>query len=324
MSERKSKLATIIGGSGFLGTQLVQQMADQGFRIRVGVRRPDLAGHVRPLGSVGQIQPIQVNIRDFDSVARAVKGADIVINLAGIWHESGRQSFDAVNTLGAANVARAAAKAGVPSLIHVSALGADPDAKSNFLRSKALGEKQVLAAFPKAVIFCPATMFGPGDRFFNLFGTFARLFPVMPVIGGKACHQPVYVVDVAGAITRAAQGMAKAGTVYELGGPDILTMKELMQKVVKQSRRRRPLVTWPMPIAQLEGWFLQWLPNPWLTVDQAIFYASDEIVSESAIAQKRTFEAFSIKPKALDALLPTYMWRFAKHGQFERIEATKA
>ncbi len=321
MSERKSKLATIIGGSGFLGTQLVQQMADQGFRIRVGVRRPDLAGHVRPLGGVGQVQPIQVNIRNFDSVAHAVKGADIVINLAGIEHESGPQRFDGVNTLGAANVARAASEAGVPSLIHVSALGADPEAKSAFLRSKALGEKEVLAAFPKAIIFRPATIFGPDDRFFNLFGTFARLFPIMPVIGGKASHQPVYVVDVARAITLAAQGKAKNGTVYELGGPDMLTMKELMQKVLNESRRTKPLVVWPMPIALLEGWFLQWLPNPWLTVDQVIRYASDEVVSENAIVQKRTFEAFSIKPKALDAVLPTYMWRFAKHGQFERVEA---
>jgi len=321
MSERKPKLATIIGGSGFIGTQLVQQMADQGYRIRVGVRRPDLAGHVRPLGDVGQVQPIQVNIRDIDSVTHAVRGADIVINLAGIWYESGRQRFDAVNTAGAANVARAAAKAGVPSLIHVSALGADPDAKSDFLRSKALGEQEVLAAFPKAVIFRPATVFGTGDRFFNLFGTFARLFPIMPVIGGKAKHQPVYVGDVAAAITRAAQGKAKAGTVYELGGPDILTMKELMQKVLRESRRTQPLVTWPMPIALMEGWFLQWLPNPWLTVDQVIRYSTDETVSESAIAQKRTFAAFSIKPKAVDAVLPTYMWRFAKHGQFERVEA---
>jgi len=321
MSERKPKLATIIGGSGFLGTQLVQQMADQGYRIRVGVRRPDLAGHVCPLGSVGQVQPIQVNVRNFDSVAHALKGADIVINLAGIQHESGPQRFDGVNTAGAANVARAASEAGVSSLIHVSALGADPEAKSVFLRSKALGEKEVLAAFPKAIIFRPATIFGPDDRFFNLFGTFARLFPIMPVIGGKASHQPVYVGDVAAAITRAAQGEAKNGTVYELGGPDILTMKELMQKVLKESRRTQPLVVWPKPIALLEGWFLQWLPNPWLTVDQVIRYSTNEVVSENAIAQKRTFEAFSIEPKALDAVLPTYMWRFAKHGQFERIEA---
>jgi len=320
MSERKSKIATIIGGSGFLGTQLVQQMAARGYRIRVGVRRPDLAGHVRPLGDVGQVQPIQVNIRDYDSVARALKGADIVINLAGIWYESGRQRFDAVHNAGAANVARAAAEAGVSRLIHVSALGADPEAKSAFLRSKASGEKEVLAAFPKAVIFRPATIFGPGDRFFNLFGTFARLFPIMPVIGGKARHQPVYVGDVARAITLGAQGKGKEGKVYELGGPDILTMKELMQKVLRESRRTQPLVVWPMPIALLEGWFLQWLPNPWLSVDLVIRYSSDEIVSESAIGEKRTFAAFSIEPKAVDAILPTYMRRFAKHGQFERVE----
>ena len=263
----------------------------------------------------------QVNIRNSDSIAHAVKGADIVINLAGIWYESGKQSFESVHNVGAANVARAAAKAGVSRLLHVSALGADKNAKSAFLRSKALGEQEVLAAFPKAVIFRPATIFGPDDRFFNLFGTFARLFPIMPVIGGKARHQPVYVGDVAGAITRAAQGKAKNGTVYELGGPDILTMRELMQRVLKESRRTQPLVIWPMPIALMEGWFLQWLPNPWLTVDKVIRYASDEVVSESAIAQKRTFEAFSIEPKAMEAILPTYMWRFARHGQFEQVKA---
>jgi len=323
MSERKPKLATIIGGSGFLGTQLVQQMAANGYRIRVGVRRPDLAGHLRPLGSVGQVQPIQVNVRDYDSVARAVKGADVVINLAGIRHESARQRFDAVHNLGAANVARAASEANVARLVHVSALGADRQAKSLFLRSKALGEQAVLAAFAKAVILspAPATIFGTNDRFFNLFGLFARLFPVLPVYGAGAKHQPVYVGDVARAITRAARGQARGGKIYQLGGPDILTMKELMQKVLDESHRAQPLVDIPAPIARLQGWCVQFLPKPWLTLDQVIRYATDEVVSEDAIAQKRTFEAFSLEPKALDAVLPTYMWRFAKNGQFDRVEA---
>ncbi len=321
MSERKPKLATIVGGSGVLGTQLVQKMAANGYRIRVGVRRPDLAGHLRPLGSVGQVQPIQVNVRDYDSVARAVKGAEIVINLAGIRHESARQRFDAVHNTGAANVARAASEANVARLVHVSALGADQQAKSAFLRSKASGEQAVLAAFPKALIFRPATIFGASDRFFNLFGMFARLFPVLPVYGAEAKHQPVYVGDVARAIAQAAQGKARGGKIYQLGGPDVLTMKELMQEVLDQSHRSQPLVDIPAPLARLQGWCVQCLPKPWLTLDQVIRYSTDEIVSQDAVAQKLTFEAFSIQPKALDAVLPTYMWRFAKNGQFDRVEA---
>jgi uncharacterized protein YbjT (DUF2867 family) len=315
------KLATIIGGSGFVGTQLVQQLARKGFRIRVGVRRPDLAGHLRPLGTVGQIQPIQVNIRNFDSIARAVSGADVVINLVGILHESGRQRFRAVHTVGAANAAKAAADAGVKTFVHMSALGANTQSKSAYLVSKALGEAEVLGAFPEAVIIRPSMIFGPGDRFFNLVGMLARLFPVLPVIHGQTRFQPVHVGDVAKALAFAASGVVKGGTPYELGGPDVETMTELMGRVLSESKRHNLLVNVPAGLARFEARFIQILPNPWLTVDQVNQLGEDSVVSDEAVAQKRTLQTLGVTPKTMDAVLPTYMWRFRKNGQFEPVKS---
>ncbi len=320
-STTPTKLVTIIGGSGFVGTQLVQKMARLGFRIRVGVRRPDLAGHLLPLGNVGQVLPIQVNVRNADSIARAVAGADIVINLAGIWYETGHQRFDAVHTKGSANVAQAAASAGVQTLVHMSALGADTESDSPDLVSRALGEQAVFAAFPKAVILRPATIFGVADRFFNLFGTWARLFPVLAVIGATSKQQPIFVGDVAEAIARAATGKVKGSKIYELGGADIQTMYQIMQRVLSESQRTNPLIKAPSGLAKFKASFMQILPNPWLTVDMVEKLNSDIVVSEDAIREKRTLAAFGIKPKTMDAILPTYMWRFCKHGQFERAPA---
>ena len=321
MNAPDTQLVTIIGGSGFVGTQLVQLLARRGFRIRVGVRRPDLAGHVRPLGTVGQIQPVQVNVRNFDSVARAVEGAHIVVNLAGISHERGRQRFEAVHGLGAANVARAAADAGVGHFVHVSALGADANSKSRYFASKARGDAQVLNIFPKAVIMRPSIVFGPDDRFFNLLGTLARLFPVSPVIGGSSRFQPVYVGDVAAALALAAQGSVRAGKIYEIGGPDIETMRELMERVSRVSNRNNVLVNVPIPLAKFKAWFIQILPNPWFTVDRIDQYGEDCVVSEAARSDKRTLENIGIAPQSMDAILPTYMWRFRKNGQFEQVQS---
>ena len=226
MDLNKEKIVTIFGGSGFVGSQLVQVLARRGYRIRVAVRRPDLAGHVRSLGTVGQVQPIQANIRNPESVAHAVRGADVVINLTGILYEKGRQRFRAVHTMGAKHVAEAAKAAGVARLVHMSALGADADSPSNYFRTKALGEQEVLRAFPEAVIFRPSIAFGPGDGFFNLFGTLTRLSPVLPLIHGQTRFQPIYVGDVAEAFARAADGQVEGGRIYELGGKLPDDMKE--------------------------------------------------------------------------------------------------
>lgn len=317
----KSKLVTIIGGSGFVGTQLVQKMAKLGHRIRIGVRRPDLAGHLRPLGSVGQISLMQVNVRNKQSIARAVAGADIVINLAGIWYERGRQRFRAVHTMGAANVAQAASELGVQTLVHMSELGADKGSHSPDLVSRALGDEEVLKAFPKAIILRPGTIFGSDDWFFNLIGSWARLFPIMPIIGGEFRKQPVFVGDVAEATALAATGRVKSGKIYELGGTDIETMAELMARILRQSHRTNALVNVPNWLTKFKAGFMQILPNPWLTVDLVEKWNTEIIVSDEAIKEKRTLSAFGIKPKTMDAVLPTYMWRFCKRGQFERAEA---
>lgn len=321
MQQHDKGLVTVIGGSGFIGTQLVQEFARKGYRIRVGVRRPDLAGHVRPLGAVGQIQPIQVNIRNYESVARSVQGADIVVNLVGILAESGKQRFRAVQTMGAANVATAAAEAGVPTLVHMSALGADPESPSAYARSKALGEQEVLKAFPNAVIIRPSVIFGQGDGFTNLFGSLSRLLPVMPVIEGGTRFQPVYVGDVADALLAASEGKAKPGKIYELGGPEIETMKELLVRILREANRDRPLLPVPSGLARFGAWFTQLLPNPILTVDQVIQLGIDNVVSDEALKDKRTLAALGVSPTSMDTILPTYMWRFRKHGEFEKVEA---
>lgn len=318
MDKRGGKLITIFGGSGFIGTQLTQDLARKGHRIRVAVRRPDLAGHVRMFGFPGQIQPVQANLRYPDSVAAAVAGSDVVVNLVGILFEKGKQRFRAVQTQGAQYVAEAARAAGVERLVHMSALGADPDSPSAYARAKALGEAEVFAAYPQAVVIRPSLVFGPDDGFFNLFGFMARTFPVMPLIGGTTRFQPVYVGDVAKAFARAVEGGIKTGKIYELGGPDIETMRELIGRVLDQTQRKRLIVPLPAGLAKASASILSLLPKPLLTPDQVVQLGIDNVVSQEAEKQKRTFAAFDIAPTGMDAILPTYMWRFRKHGEFDR------
>ena len=321
MDNRNSSLVTIFGGDGFVGTQLVQELARKKIRIRVAVRRPDLAGHVVPLGEVGQILPIQANVRDMPSVTRAVEGADIVINLVGLKSEAGRQTFEAVHVGGAENVALAAKKAGVNNLVHMSVLGADMDAESASSRSRAEGEKAVLSAFAGAMIMRPSLIFGKDDGFFNLFGALSRLTPILPVICGKTLFQPVYVGDVAKAISIAATGGAKRGAIYELGGPDVENMRDLMERVTVLSERNNILLPMPQWAAKFMAFFLQILPSPILTVDQVTQLGVDNVVSKSAKKAKNDLFSFGIAPTTMDAVLPTYMWRFRRHGQFENQEA---
>jgi len=316
--DRANILVTVFGGDGFVGTQIVQLLARKGYRIRVGVRRPDLAGHLRPLGGVGQIVPIQANVRNAESVRRAVSGAQIVINLVGVGYERGRQRFRAVNTMGACNVAEAAKAAGAEHLVHMSALGADAQSRSSYARTKALGEAEVLAAFPDAVIIRPSIIFGQGDGFFNLMGFLARLFPVLPLIGGKTRFQPVYVGDVADAFAAAAEGEVKGGRVYELGGPEVLTHRELMQRILHETMRHNPLVPVSAGLAKLLALPFGLLPKPLLTSDQVDLLQIDNVVSPEAIREKRTLAAFGISATPMDAILPSYLWRFRKHGQFDR------
>ncbi len=314
-----NNLVTIFGGSGFVGTQVVQALARAGYRVRVAVRRPDLAGHVKPLGNVGQVMPIQANVRNLESVQRAVRGAGVVINLVGIGHERGRQRFRAVHTMGARNVAEAARQAGVQTLVHMSALGADPQSPSNYARTKALGEAEVLAAFRNAVIIRPSIIFGPGDSFFNRLGAMARYLPVLPVIGAKAKVQPIYVGDVAAAFLAAAEGKVKAGRIYEIGGPETATQHELMQRVLAETQRSNLLLPIPSGIGKLLALPFAILPfKPLITTDQVEQLQLDNVVSDAARKEKRTLAAFGVTPTAMDAILESYLWRFLKNGQFDR------
>jgi NADH dehydrogenase len=312
------ELVTIFGGSGFVGTQIVQLLARAGYRIRVAVRRPDLAGHVKPLGSVGQVTPMQANVRNKDSVLAAVRGASVVINLAAIGIEKGKQRFRAVNVMGARNVAEAAAAAGVKTLIQMSVLGADDNSPSLFARSRAMGEAEVRRIFPGAILFRPSIIFGVGDDFFNALGSLTRVLPVLPLFGGKTKFQPVYVGDVAEAIAAAAQGGAKAGTTYELGGPEVLTHRELLERVLRDTNRNNPILPLPAGIGTLLSLPMALMPKPLLTADRVTLLGLDNVVSDAAVKEKRTLAAFGVTPRPLDAVLPSYLWRFSQNGQFDR------
>jgi NADH dehydrogenase len=309
-------LVTVFGGSGFLGRHLVRALAREGYRVRPAVRRPDLAGHLQPLGRVGQIHAVQANLRYPGSVEAAVRDADVVINLVAVLYERGKQTFEAVQAEGASTVAQAAAAAGA-RLIHVSALGADPDSSSLYARSKAAGEAAVLATVPDATILRPSIMFGPEDDFFNRFASMARMSPFLPLIGGGATKfQPVFVGDVAQAILKATGGAAKGGTIYELGGPEVRSFKQLMEYVLAVTERKRLLLPIPFGLAKLQAHILKLLPTPLLTPDQVESLRTDNIVSAAATAEGRTIGDLGIAPSALEAIVPSYLWRFRKTGQF--------
>jgi uncharacterized protein YbjT (DUF2867 family) len=316
LQAQNDTLITVFGGSGFLGRHLVRALARRHYRIRVAVRRPDLAGFLQPLGRVGQIHAVQANVRHAGSVEAAVRDADAVINLVGILYERGRQRFDTVQAYGAEQVALAAANHGA-RMIQVSAIGADEHSPSGYARAKAEGEKAVFAGKPDATIFRPSIMFGPEDDFFNKFAAMARIMPALPLIGGGMTKfQPVFVGDVAEAIARAVEGKTKDGTVYELGGPEVRTFKELMQYVLDVTERSRLLIRLPFALAKFQATFLQLLPKPLLTPDQVELLKTDNIVSAVAEAEGRTLSGLGIEPVAMESIVPSYLWRFRKTGQF--------
>jgi uncharacterized protein YbjT (DUF2867 family) len=310
-------LVTIYGGSGFIGRHVVRAIAQTGARMRVAVRRPELAGHLQPLGDVGQINPVQANVRFPDSLLAAADGADAVINLVGILYPSGKQTFKSVQDEGARNVAGAARAAGARAFVHISAIGADPNSPSVYARTKAAGEQAVTEVFPSAIIFRPSIVFGPEDDFFNRFAALARIAPALPLIGGgKTRFQPVFVGDVAKAVVAALTGKASAGEPYELGGPEILTLKEVMQRVLAYTMRKRLLVPEPFWLAKVQAFFLQLLPKPPLTIDQVRLLESDTVVSEAAIEAGRTLEGLGIEPVAVASVVPDYLEQFRPRGQF--------
>ena len=307
-------LVTVFGGSGFLGRYVVRALARAGHRIRVGVRSPNLANFLQPIGRVGQIQLVRTDVADADSVARAMKGATAAVNLVGILYESGRQQFQRLHADAPAIVAAAAKTEGTGALVHVSALGANAQSPSLYARTKAEGELRLRETLPSAVILRPSIVFGPEDDFFNRFAALARLLPALPLIGGgNTRFQPVYVGDVAQAIATCVANRTTQGRTYELGGPRVYTFKELMQLVLVETKRRRFLVPLPFSVAMMQASILGLLPRPMLTRDQVLLLKEDNVVAAGASA----LSDLGIEPKTVEAIIPTYLWRFRREGQFE-------
>jgi uncharacterized protein YbjT (DUF2867 family) len=322
-----SKLVTIFGGSGFVGRYVARRMAKEGWRVRVAVRRPNEAIFVRPYGTVGQVEPILANIRDDDSVRAAIHGADAVVNCVGILAESGKNTFGLVQHYGAARVARMAAEEGVGTLVHVSAIGADEDSESDYANSKALGEAAVLEAFPRAVILRPSIVFGPEDEFFNRFAQMTRFGPILPVVGADTRFQPVYVDDVAKAAVMGVTGQAAPG-IYELGGPEVRSFRELMQQMLGVIRRRRLIVNVPFWIARIMGTVFDMLQavtlglfhNGLITRDQVRNLRNDNVLTEG----RSSFADLGIEPTAMELVLEDYLWPYRPSGQYAEIKESAA
>lgn len=317
-----SKLVTIYGGSGFVGRYITRRLAKAGWRVRVAVRRPNEAMHVKPYGVVGQVEPVFCNIRDDDSVRAVMRGADAVVNCVGTFDARGKNNFDAVQDKGAERVARIAAEEGVSQLVHLSAIGADAEAESLYAQSKAAGEAGILEHFPNAVILRPSVIFGAEDKFFNRFAGMTRWGPVLPVVGADTKFQTVYVDDVAHAAELGAKGEAAPG-IYELGGPDVNTFRELMEHMLQVIRRRRLIANIPFGFARIMAFVMDMieivslgLVPAQITRDQVKSLKVDNVVSEGA----RGFADLGIRPAAPEAVLPDYLWRFRPSGQYEALK----
>lgn len=317
-----SKLVTIYGGSGFVGRYIARRMAKAGWRVRVAVRRPNEAIFVKTYGVVGQVEPVLCNIRDDASVASVMKGADAVVNCVGVLAESGKNSFDAVQSEGATRIARISSEMGIKRMVQISAIGADLESDSDYARTKAEGEAGVLKYQPDAVILRPSIVFGAEDEFFNRFAGMSRMSPVLPVVGAKTRFQPVYVDDVAQAAVMGVLGQAKG--VYELGGPVTMTFRELMDLMLGVIRRRRLVLNIPFFAAKimafgfdmLEKITLGLVSNGMITRDQVKNLSRDNVVSDGV----QGFDALGIEPTAMVSVLPDYLWRFRPSGQYDAIK----
>lgn len=322
MASHLDTTVTVFGGSGFLGRNVVRALCKRDYRVRVAVRRPELANHLQPLGRVGQIHAVQANVRYPASVEAAMRDSDVAINLVGILAEGGGQTFDAVQVKGAETIARAATAAGART-VHVSAIGADENSTSSYFRAKAAGEAAVKAAASETTIMRPSLLFGPEDQFTNRFAALARFSPVLPLVGGGVGKvQPAYVADVADAIADAVEGKAKPGATYELGGPEVLSMREVMQIICAITHRDRMLAPLPFGLAKLQSLLLQFAPSPFtLTGDQVEMLRSDNVVSDAAKTARLTFAGLDITPDSMEAVAPQYLWRFRSTGQFQKKSA---
>jgi len=317
IAENSEKIVTLIGGSGFIGRHIVRALAKRGYRIRVACRRPDLAGHVQPLGTPGQIMPVQANVRFPASLAAACDGATAVVSLTGVLSSRGAQSFDAIHIFGAEASARAAKAAKAQVFIQMSALGADADSGSEYGRTKAAGEAKARAAFPGAIILRPSIVFGPEDNFFNQFAGLSRLAPALPLIGGgQTKFTPLFVGDLAEAIARLIDKGEASGLTYELGGPEVFSFKQLMEFTLETIGRKRLLVPVPWPIAKVMGTVMGLLPFAPLTADQVELLKTDNVVSEAAAREGRDLTGLGITGRSIQGIVPSYLYRYRRAGQF--------
>jgi NADH dehydrogenase len=314
------KLATVFGGSGFIGRQIVWFLARRDYRVRAAVRRPELAGYLQPMGVVGQIHAVQSNLRFSDSVVRAVEGAETVINAVGILAPEGAQTFEAVHVEGARRAAKAAREAGARRFVHISAIGADSQSQSRYAATKAKGEQAVLAEFPSAIILRPSIVFGPEDRFFNRFAALARVSPVLPLIGGgHTKFQPVFSGDLGEATANAAIDFGTPGTIYEIGGPEIVTFRDILEATLRYAGRRRLLLPLPFWLMQIQAALTSPLPNSIrpITLDQLRLLKIDNVVSDAANREGRTLAALGVsQPASIEAIVPEYLERFKPKGQY--------
>lgn len=314
-----AKLVTVFGGSGFVGRQVARLMARDGWRVRIAVRRPDEALFTRTYGAVGQVVPVMCNIRDEASVRAALSGADAAVNCVNILTPEGKSNFHSVFEAGAELIARLSVEMDVARLVHISGLGVDPESKSRYVAAKSRGEAAVLAARPDAVVLRPSVIFGPGDNFYNRLAGLTKAGPFMPLLGGKVRMQPVYVEDVAMAAVKGATGEAQPG-IYELGGPDVLTMRQIVEQVLTATARRKPMLPVPTPIARIGATMLDGVQmltgglftNRILSRDQLLLLTRDNIVSPDA----RGLKDLGIEPVAAEAVIDEYLWRFRPSGQF--------
>lgn len=314
------QIVTIFGGSGLLGRHAVGALARAGYRVRVAVRHPYRANYLPPMGQVGQILVTRCDVTDPGAVAAAVRGADAVVNLVGILHPGGGQNYESVHVEAPRTIGRAASAVGVATLIHVSTMNISPDSESAYARSKAMGEIALRDEFPQATLLKPSLVFGPEDNFFNKFAGLARILPFLPLIGGgHTKFQPVFAGDVADAIVTCANDPATRGRTYELGGPAVYSFKDMLQIILRETGRSRPLIPVPFWLASIKAFFLQFLPGKLLTPDQVKFLRTDNVVSPGAL----TLKDLGIVPDSLEAVLPAYLWRFRPKGQYEEAVAER-
>lgn len=317
MSEVAPGLVTVFGGSGFVGSQLVRALARRSWRVRVAVRRPDRAWKLQTSGTVGQIQAVRCDANNPDDVASALEGADAAINLIGILYESGRRSFHALHVEASRNIAEAVAAANINRLVQISAIGADPESESDYALSKAAAEMAVREVKPDAVVIRPSIVFGAGDDFLNRFAQMAQVSPFLPLIGGgKTRFQPVYVGDVAEAIARATVLPEAAGRTFELGGPAVMTFEDVLKLILRETYRSNGLIPLPFFAARAIGSMAQLTAMvgipPVLTRDQVVLLEKDNVVADGA----EGLAELGIQPTGIEAIAPSYLWRYRRGGQF--------